>query len=48
MTVDLEEAGKRFRNTEILTVRDDQLVEAEVYFGWNIPYKAPVGEFVDE
>jgi ketosteroid isomerase-like protein len=31
-------AGKRFRNTEFLTVRDGQLVEAEVYFGWDIPH----------
>ena len=41
-------AGKRFRNTEILTVRDGQLIEAEVYFGWNIPHKATAGGFVDE
>src|SRR5690606_24630093 len=25
--------GGRFRNTEVLTVRDGQIVEAEVYFG---------------
>ena len=41
-------AGKRFRNTEILTVRDGQLIEAEVYFGWDVPHKAPMGGFVDE
>ncbi len=40
--------GKRFRNTEVLTVRDGQLIEAEVYFGWNIPHKARTGGFVDE
>jgi ketosteroid isomerase-like protein len=28
--------GKRFRNTEILTFRGDQIVRAEVYFGWNL------------
>lgn len=39
--------GGRFRNTEILTVRDRQIVEAEVYFGWSIPHKAPVGAFTD-
>jgi ketosteroid isomerase-like protein len=39
--------GDRFRNTEILTVRDGQLREAEVYFGWNLPHEAPPGGFVD-
>ena len=28
--------GSRFRNTEILTFRGDQLVKVEVYFGWNL------------
>jgi ketosteroid isomerase-like protein len=28
--------GNRFRNTEILTFRDDKICRAEVYFGWNI------------
>lgn len=37
--------GRRFRNTEILTVRDGQIVEAEVYFGWSIPHEAPAGGF---
>ena len=41
-------AGKRFRNTEILTVRDGQLIEAEVYFGWNIPHEAPMGTFIEK
>ncbi len=36
-----------FRNTEVLTIRDGQIVEAEVYFGWSIPHEAPVGGFVD-
>jgi hypothetical protein len=36
-------SGKRFRNSEILTVRDGQLVDAEVYFGWNLPHDAPAG-----
>ena len=39
--------GGRFRNTEVLTVRGQQIVEAEVYFGWSIPHKAPVGGFTD-
>ncbi|MCG6856481.1 MAG: nuclear transport factor 2 family protein [Salaquimonas sp.] len=40
--------GQRFRNTEILTMRNGQIVEAEVYFGWNLPHKAPLGGFVTE
>jgi ketosteroid isomerase-like protein len=40
--------GQRFRNTEILTVRGDQIVDAEVYFGWSIPHEAPLGGFIDE
>ena len=35
--------GDTFRNTEILTVRDGQIVEVEVYFGWSIPHKAEPG-----
>jgi len=38
--------GKRFRNTEILTIRDGKIVNAEVYFGWDIPHRAPVGGFL--
>jgi ketosteroid isomerase-like protein len=38
-------SGKPFRNTEILTVRNDKIVEAEVYFGWSIPHDAPAGGF---
>ena len=36
-------AGDVFRNTEIITVRNGQLVEVEVYFGWSIPHKAEPG-----
>jgi ketosteroid isomerase-like protein len=36
-----------FRNTEILTIRDAQIVNVEVYFGWSLPHEAPVGGFVD-
>jgi ketosteroid isomerase-like protein len=28
--------GRRLRNTEVLTIRDDRIVEVEVYFGWNL------------
>lgn len=30
--------GKRFRNTEFHRTRGGQLVQVEVYFGWNIPH----------
>ena len=39
--------GHRFRNTEILTIRDQLIVEVEVYFGWSLPHQAPPGGFVD-
>jgi ketosteroid isomerase-like protein len=38
--------GRRFRNTEILTIRDQQIVDVEVYFGWSLPHRAPHGGFV--
>ena len=37
--------GGRFRNTEILTIRQQKIVEAEVYFGWSVPHKAPEDGF---
>src|SRR5262249_555806 len=40
-------SGKGFRNTEILTIRHGQLVEAEVYFGWSLPHEAPSGGFTN-
>jgi ketosteroid isomerase-like protein len=40
--------GRRFRNTEILTIRDHHIVDVEVYFGWSLPHKAPEGGFVEE
>ena len=40
--------GHRFRNTEILMIRDQLIVEVEVYFGWSLPHKAPQGGFVSE
>lgn len=41
------ENGSRFRNTEIMTMRDGRIVEVEVYFGWNIPHKAAPGGFIN-
>jgi ketosteroid isomerase-like protein len=39
--------GKRFRNTEVLTLQNGKIREAEVYFGWSVPHEAPVGGFVN-
>jgi hypothetical protein len=36
-----------FRNTEVVTVRKNQIVDVQVYFGWSIPHGAPVGGFID-
>lgn len=38
--------GKRFRNTEILRVRNGKITEAEVYFGWDVPHAATAGGFL--
>ena len=40
--------GRNFRNTEIVTVRQNQIVEVEVYFGWSIPHAAKPGGFLKE
>ena len=39
--------GRRFRNTEIVTIRDEHIIDVEVYFGWSVPHKAPHGGFAD-
>ena len=39
--------GKGFRNTEILTIRNGKIVEAEVYFGWSLPHEASAGGSVN-
>ncbi len=41
-------AGKFFRNTEVLTMCNGKIKTVEVYFGWDIPHKAPLGGFVNE
>ena len=33
--------GHRLRNTEIVTIRGQLIVDVEVYFGWSVPHKAP-------
>lgn len=39
-------AGRKFRNTEILTIRSGKIVEVEVYFGWDVPHVAPIGGYI--
>ncbi len=40
---------RRFRNTEVLTVKDGRITDAEVYFGWTIPHEArPGGSIASE
>jgi ketosteroid isomerase-like protein len=40
--------GGQFRNTEILTLRDCQVVVVQVFFGWSIPHEAEPGGFIDK
>jgi ketosteroid isomerase-like protein len=40
--------GRRFRNTEIVTVRGRQVTDVEVYFGWTLPHEARPGGFVED
>ncbi len=40
-------AKKRFRNTEAHRVRDGQIRETEVYFGWDLPHPAAPGQFMN-
>jgi ketosteroid isomerase-like protein len=36
-------AGKHFRNSEVYSVRNGKLLATEVYFGWDLPHKVPLG-----
>src|SRR5258705_11459970 len=38
---------RAFRNTEIVTVRNNQIVDVEVYFGWSIPHQVKPGGFIE-
>ena len=40
-------ASHRFRNCEVSTVRGGKIVGVEVYFGWDLPHKAPLNGFID-
>jgi len=39
--------GHRLRNSEVITVRDNQVIEVEVYFGWTLPHRAPLGGYLE-
>jgi hypothetical protein len=39
--------GKRFRNSEVYTVRGSKLLATEVYFGWDLPHRVPRGQHSD-
>jgi ketosteroid isomerase-like protein len=38
--------GKRFRNSEVHTVRGEKIVSTEVYFGWDLPHDVAKGQHV--
>lgn len=40
--------GRRFCNTEVLTLRDGRITAVEVYFGWSLPHPAPAGGFLPD
>lgn len=40
--------GRVFRNTEIVTLRKNQIIDVEVYFGWSIPHEAKPGGFLEK
>jgi hypothetical protein len=40
--------GGKFRNTEVVTVKDGRVLDVEVYFGWSLPHAARLGGFVED
>ena len=40
--------GSRFRNTEVMTIRNGKITGVEVFFGWNVPHEANLGGFIDK
>jgi ketosteroid isomerase-like protein len=40
-------SGKRFCNSEVITVRNGKLANVEVFFGWNLPHDVPTGHHRD-
>jgi ketosteroid isomerase-like protein len=39
--------GKRFRNTEVMRIRDGRIYEVQVFFGWTVPHEARDGRSID-
>jgi hypothetical protein len=48
VTYEARSAYRRFRNTEIITVRGEKILAVKVYFGWNLPHEAVPGGFVEQ
>jgi len=44
VTYEVRLEGKRTRSTEVQTIRDDRIVEVEVYFGWDVPHPVKNGQ----
>ena len=40
-------SGEMSRNTEVLTIREGQITDIEVYFGWSVPHAAAPGRFIN-
>jgi ketosteroid isomerase-like protein len=36
--------GRRFRNTEVMTISGQRFTDIEVYFGWSLPHEVPAGQ----
>ena len=48
VTYDGQGEGPRgFRNTEILSFRDGQVIDVQCYFGWPVPHPAAPGGFIE-
>jgi ketosteroid isomerase-like protein len=43
----LTRKAERFRNAEVLSVRNGRVSAVEVYFGWDIPHSVARGEHAD-
>jgi ketosteroid isomerase-like protein len=48
VTYECSANARRFRNTELLTIKNGRITNVEVYFGWSIPHPASAGGFVTD
>lgn len=46
VTYEGKSVNGNFRNTEIHTLHNNQIIEVEVYFGWSLPHKAKAGTHI--